>query len=148
MLGNDNFVALISYKRLGMRTGESFVTTTHFIVFYSRNRALAKQRKLFELQEPGIGTGDHYNQVQDRSTGLVRPLRDAERGDRRLAHGEQAAFQLISLATGGYRPNTTVTYEFEGAPFFPGDNKCWRTGQRSTASRLALSRSPRPAGSP
>src|SRR5215472_9930146 len=59
--GDDNFRSLISYKRLRMMTGEGFVTTTHFIIFYNKKLDSATERKIFELQEPGIGTGDHYN---------------------------------------------------------------------------------------
>jgi len=36
-------------------------------------------------------------------------------------------FQLVSLATGGFRPNTTVDYQFRGQNYHPGMNKCWRT---------------------
>jgi adenine-specific DNA-methyltransferase len=127
VFGDANFRALISYKRLGMMTGRGFVTTTHFIIYYAKNTEKAKERKLFELQEPGIGTGDHYNQIEDRATGAVRPMREVERGDSKVVDGEQAAFQLISLATGGFRQNTTVHYTFENEVYHPGGNKCWRT---------------------
>ncbi|MBM4118411.1 site-specific DNA-methyltransferase [bacterium] len=43
---------------------------------------------------------------------------------------------MISLATGGFRPNTTIAYEFEGATYHPGQNKCWRT-TREGLDRLA-----------
>lgn len=104
VFGEENFRAHISYKRLGMMTGEGFVTTTHFILFYSRDAGKAKNRKIFEIQEPGIGTGDHYRTVENRISGYTRPLRREEYGDRSFVYGEDRAIQLVSLATGGYLP--------------------------------------------
>jgi adenine-specific DNA-methyltransferase len=33
----------------------------------------------------------------------------------------------MTLATGGYRPNTTVPYTFQGRTYHPGNDRCWRT---------------------
>jgi len=112
VFGDDNFRSLVSYKRLGMMTGRGFVTTTHFIIFYTKNKSEAKERKLFEIQEPGIGTGDHYNQVEDTRSGVIRSIKSNERGDKQVVFGNNRVFQLISLATGGYRKNTTINYDF------------------------------------
>ncbi|MEL6468565.1 MAG: site-specific DNA-methyltransferase [Cyanobacteria bacterium J06623_4] len=127
VFGDENFRALISYKRLGMMTGGSFVTTTHFIIFYCKNASHSKERKLFEIQRPGIGTGDHYTQIENLNTGSIRSIQPHEKGSKELVFGNKRAFQLVSLATGGNRKNTTVNYTFNDTVYHPGSNKCWRT---------------------
>jgi len=44
----------------------------------------------------------------------------------------------VSLTTGGFRPNTTIDYTFEGKTYNPGPNKCWRTTKEGL-DRLASS---------
>jgi adenine-specific DNA-methyltransferase len=127
IFGANQFKAIVSYKRLGMMTGEGFVTTTHFIVWYTKSIDALKEKKVFAEQIAGVGTGDHYNQIENLETLEIRPIRQEERGSRSLTYGAERAFQLISLATGGFRANTTVNYTFRGETFHPGANKCWRT---------------------
>ena len=102
--GSENFVVLICYRRLGMMIGAGVQSSAHYLIWYSRSKKQLKQRKLYSAQVAGVGSGDHYTQNQSGKP-----------------------FQLVSLATGGYRPNTTIEYEFEGRVYHPGPNKCWRT---------------------
>jgi adenine-specific DNA-methyltransferase len=104
ILGAENFVVAICYRRLGMMVGETLQSSAHYLLWYARDRERMKARKLFEPQIAGIGTGDHYTQ-----------------------HENGRPYQLISLTTGGFRSNTTIDYEFEGRIYHPGPNKCWRT---------------------
>jgi adenine-specific DNA-methyltransferase len=127
VFGPGQFKALIAYKRLGMMTGAGFVTTTHFIIWYAKSLEEIKERKVFAEQIAGVESGDHYSQIEDQDTLEVRPIKTDERGQKDLTHGRNRAFQLISLATGGYRLNTTIGYTFRGELFHPGANKCWRT---------------------
>ncbi len=113
VFGAENFKALICYRRLGMMTAEGFVTSTHFITRYAKNARVLKQRKLFVEQLAGVEAGDHYTQVLDTRTMDIYPLSKTERGSRGLTYGEKRAFQLISLATGNFRPTSTVNFCFQ-----------------------------------
>jgi adenine-specific DNA-methyltransferase len=115
--GASNFVVLICYRRLGMMVGSGVQSSAHYLVWYARQKDSLKQRKLFTEQIAGVGTGDHY--IQNEAD---RP------------------YQLVSLATGGYRPNTTIEYRFEGDVFHPGPNKCWRTTKEGLDRLVAARR--------
>jgi adenine-specific DNA-methyltransferase len=104
VLGNHNFVVVVCYRRLGMMVGASIQSSAHYLIWYAKDKGRVKHRKLFTDQEAGVGTGDHY-----------------------LKADQGRPFQLVSLATGGFRPNTTIDYEFAGRVYHPGPNKCWRT---------------------
>jgi adenine-specific DNA-methyltransferase len=133
IFGHENFKAIISYKRLGMMVGEELQTSTHFIIWFTKKVDETTPRKLFLNQIAGVGTGDHYSQVE-QPDGKVRPLSKEEKASGRLNPVGSRAFQLISLATGGYRENTTVEFKFRGKTYHPGTNKCWRT----TPDRLRM----------
>jgi adenine-specific DNA-methyltransferase len=114
VFGEENFVVLICYRRLGMMVGETIQSSAHYLLWYARDKERMKAHKVFDRQIAGVGTGDHYTQSEN---------------------GRE--FQLISLATGGFRPNTTIDYEFGGRTYHPGPNKCWRTTKEGL-DRLAL----------
>src|ERR1035441_6954454 len=63
-----------------------------------------------------------------------------ERATPRLISNDWKAFQLISLSTGGFRPNTTINYDFGGEVYHPGPNKCWRTTKEGLDRLANLSR--------
>jgi adenine-specific DNA-methyltransferase len=127
VFGSQNFVQLIAYKRLGMMVGETIQSSAHFLIWYAKDKSAAKFRKLFTEQTAGVGSGDHYTQLENRNTGAIRAFTAQERQNPNLLSEEWRPFQLVSLSTGGYRPNTTVDYVFEGRTYHPGPNKCWRT---------------------
>jgi adenine-specific DNA-methyltransferase len=126
IFGRENFKVLISYKRLGMMVGEELVTSTHFILWFAKRIEEATPQELFLEQVVGLGTGDHYSQVEEPS-GKVRPLSPEEKAIGRLSPDGARAFQLISLATGDYREKMTVEFSFRGRTYHPGSNKHWRT---------------------
>src|SRR5208337_659895 len=126
VFGKDNFVVVISYKRLGIMVGETLQSTSHFLIWYAKSKEQMKSVKLFEEQVAGVGTGDHYTQLENTVTRDTRPMSSEERVNPRLVPPGWRPFQLISLATGNYRPNSTIPFEFEGRVYHPGMNKHWR----------------------
>lgn len=136
VFGSENFMVVICYRRLGMMVGQEMKSSAHYLVWYAKDKARVRTNKLFERQLPGIGTGDHYTSLEHAVTKEVRPLSKEERANPTIIPPEWKPFQLISLSTGGYRPNTTIFYEFEGKTYHPGANKCWRT-TREGLDRLA-----------
>jgi adenine-specific DNA-methyltransferase len=136
VFGSDNFVVVICYRRLGTMVGETIQSSAHYLLWYARDRERLKYRKVFDEQVAGEGTGDHYTQLEHRKTKHTRPMTSQERANPASIPGEWRPYQLISLTTGGYRPNTTIDYTFEGATYHPGANKCWRT-TREGLDRLA-----------
>jgi adenine-specific DNA-methyltransferase len=110
-----------------MMVGETLQSSAHYLLWYAKNKAQMKDRKLFERQIPGRGAGDHYIQLEQIGTGDTRPMTTTERAHPESIPEGWRPFQLVSLATGGFRPNTTINYEFEGQVYHPGPNKCWRT---------------------
>ncbi|MHB8650832.1 MAG: site-specific DNA-methyltransferase [Gaiellaceae bacterium] len=115
--GFENFVVLICYRRLGMMVGETIQSSAHYLLWYARDKDRMKAHKVFDRQVAGVGTGDHYTQADNG-----RP------------------YQLISLATGGFRPNTTIDYAFAGETYHPGPNKCWRTTKEGLDRLAAIGR--------
>ncbi|MBI4000547.1 MAG: site-specific DNA-methyltransferase [Nitrospira defluvii] len=127
VFGAENFVVIVAYRRLGMMIGETITSSAHYLIWYARDKDRMKLRKVFERQIAGVGSGDHYTQLENTKTAETRVMTAEEKANANLIPESWKAFQLVSLATGGYRPNTTINYEFEKRVYHPGPNKCWRT---------------------
>ena len=140
VFGAENFIVIICYRRLGMMVGETMQSGAHYLLWYARYRERMKFHKVFDIQVAGVGTGDHYTQVEHRLTKDIRRLTAEEKTNPKLLGGDWRPFQLISLATGGFRPNTTIEYVFEGESFHPGPNKCWRTTREGLDRMTSLGR--------
>lgn len=139
VFGAENFIVVIAYRRLGMMVGETLQSSAHYLLWYARDKERMKFRKIFERQIAGVGSGDHYTQIENMKTGETRATTAEEKATAALIPDGWKPFQLVSLATGGYRPNTTINYEFERKVFHPGPNKCWRTTKEGL-DRLAAQR--------
>jgi adenine-specific DNA-methyltransferase len=136
VFGAQNFVVLISYRRLGMMVGEDIQGSTHFLIWYAKDRERLKSRKVFNRQVAGAASGDHYTQIESGLRSEVRPMSAEEKASpERIPEGWKP-FQLISLATGNYRPNTTIDYQFQGRVYRPASNKHWRA-TKAGLDRLA-----------
>jgi adenine-specific DNA-methyltransferase len=140
VFGSENFVVVICYRRLGMMVGEMIQSSAHYLLWYAKDKERLKHRKLYETQLAGLGTGDHYTQLEHRTTGETRPMSQAERANPTTVASEWRPFQLISLTTGGFRPNTTIDFEFDGQTYHPGANKCWRTTKEGLDRLVSLGR--------
>jgi adenine-specific DNA-methyltransferase len=127
VFGADNFCVLICYRRLGTMIGAELKSSAHYLVWYSKNKEKYKFRKVFEEQVAGIGTGDHFTQLQDSTTGRTRSMSTAERSNPNLIPEGWKPFQLVSLQTHGVSSANKFAIKSDGTEFFPGKNKAWRT---------------------
>jgi len=84
VFGPDNFAVIICYRRLGMMIGETMQSSAHYLLWYAKDNERLKTRKLFERQIAGIGTGDHYSQLEELRTRRTRPLSQEERANPEL----------------------------------------------------------------
>jgi adenine-specific DNA-methyltransferase len=140
VFGAENFIVLICYRRLGMMIGEIMQSGAHYVLWFAKSKTQMKFRKLFDGQIAGVGTGDHYTQLQSKNTLSIRSMTKDEQSRSVDLASEWRPFQLVSLATGGFRPNTTIDYSLHGATFHPGSNKCWRTTREGLDRLSALGR--------
>jgi len=136
VFGAENFVVVICYRRLGTMIGQMIQSSAHYLLWYSRDKDRLKTRKLFDRQVAGIGSGDHYTQIQNGETGQIRSTTAEEKASAAAIPPGWRSFQLVSLSTGNFRPNMTIDYAFEGQTFHPGPNKHWRTDKEGL-NRLA-----------
>src|SRR5436853_475097 len=50
VFGDENFVVLIAYRRLGMMVGETIQSSAHYLLWYARDKERMKAHKVFDRQ--------------------------------------------------------------------------------------------------
>jgi adenine-specific DNA-methyltransferase len=136
VFGSENFCVVICYRRLGTMIGAEMKSSAHYLVWYSKNKEQQKFRKVFDEQIAGIGTGDHFTQLENTSTLETRPMSLEERANPGQIPPVWKPFQLVSLQTHGINSSNKFPIELNGRKFLPGPNKAWRTTERGV-QRLA-----------
>jgi len=102
IFGENNFIAALAIQKTGTVTGEFIQSNVDYVVWYARKKEAAKFRPLFLERD---GEPDRH----------VMSLASIERED-------YAAYPLTS---DGHRETTTIRFDFEGKPFFPGETRHW-----------------------
>ena len=127
VFGRANFISLITVRKSGMMMGELLKDAAYYVLWYGRDREQLKYRQLQLAKEAGVGAGEMYSTLESLDRAQSRRLTDEERTGAKPMPSGWRAFRLMTLATGGYRPNTTVPYQFGGRVYHPGPDRCWRT---------------------
>ncbi|MCK6450789.1 MAG: site-specific DNA-methyltransferase [Alphaproteobacteria bacterium] len=102
VFGEQNFVTVVTAQKTGTVTGQFIQSNTDYVIWFARNRELAKFRQPFQEREG----------KPDRET-------------TKLCTIERSDFSAYPLTSDGFRETTTVKFEYEGKTFYPGDNRHW-----------------------
>ena len=134
VFGEDNAIVQIIYKT-NSPLGEDFLpSSTDYILWYSKNKSVAKMRKLFQQKEIGDGTLFNYVEAPD---GRRRSLTSEEKKDPKKIPKDFRPYFFNVLLSGGYTPTCTYGFEFLGKQI-PANKKSWRT-HRTGMDRLIKS---------
>ena len=134
VFGAENFCVVICYRRLGTMIGAEMKSSAHYLVWYAKDKDRQKFKKVFDPQIAGVGTGDHFTQLESSETGDCRPMTREERQNASLIPAGWKPYQLVSLQTHGINSSAKFPIRIEGEEFRPGPNKAWRTTEAGVKS--------------
>jgi adenine-specific DNA-methyltransferase len=126
VFGSDNFISLISIRKLTGVESNLLPATTDFVLFYGKEISRVKFRSLLvERTEQDAGAA-RYDQILLRNGSTRRLDPDEKAGDKQPPEGSRR-YQLASLTSDEYRPDTTVEIIIQGKRFHPGLSAHWKT---------------------
>jgi len=129
VFGDANFVGQIT-----LRTGSGFVaryikTTSDYLLWYGKDTAHTKFRRLFI--EKGHGEDTYFDKVQTAKGDLLDPKRATAE---QLGGAIPVALRPLVSA---YSENTNYRFRHRGSEFYCGAARCWKTTPDGMA-RLAV----------
>ena len=115
VFGSDNFIAVIPFRKKGMPLGGRFIEQMDdFLIWYAKDKAQAKYRKLFKRQNV---EGDWHYQWAETPEGEIVELTDAQVRNHALLPDNVRLFRLRSLEPSGPMKSGMFTYEFRGVNY-------------------------------
>jgi adenine-specific DNA-methyltransferase len=144
VLGPENFVSLITFAKTTGASGDLLPGSADYIVWYAKDRRVAKFRSLFRAKTVGGEGGTGYRSVE-LSDGTRRAMTAPERVDpSSVPSGARiyALDNLTSQSAGREKGEGAASWfpvEFDGEPFTPGNGR-WKTNEQGMERLLAARR--------
>ncbi|PTQ88612.1 site-specific DNA-methyltransferase [Nitrosomonas ureae] len=123
VLGMENFVAVICYKKPGQRSSTTLNVLTDFVVWYAKNLSQIKYSQLYNEKSLAGDGGSHYSQVEVFN-GSIRPVTAEERFNPNLLPKGARIFQTTSLTSAGAQSGEGL-FVFRDQSLFPPPHKHW-----------------------
>jgi adenine-specific DNA-methyltransferase len=142
VFGSENFVALISVKKTGLKGSRYLDSILDYVLWYGKDTEHTKYRVPFIEKEVGVGkgTGERYDQIQ-LEDGSRRPLTLEEKANPKfllpLIEKGARPFQLTALISESSSASTTFTVEVQGQKFYRTN---WKTTESGFKKLIASGR--------
>jgi adenine-specific DNA-methyltransferase len=127
VFGDDNFCAQISYRTSVPLTSVGLPSVTDHLLWFARNRASSKFRDLFVQRE--TGDKSRYSNVE-MADGSRRTLTSTEKRDLASLAANARPYSDMDLASSGYTPSCTYSFEYNGRVYETSSGKSWKTTER------------------
>ncbi|HAT13571.1 MAG TPA: site-specific DNA-methyltransferase, partial [Microcoleaceae bacterium UBA11344] len=133
VFGDENFIALIQFKKTGGFDAGSIPLICDYILWFSRNKGSLKYRSLLEAKIYSEGSGKRYKSVLLESGEVIPSSKFMDDNDN-LTLPENARLFLGSPLTSDGAPSQPFNLEFEGKFLSHKANQHWKT------TKIGLSR--------
>ena len=140
VFGAGDFVSQIIVRKSGMMMGSLLKAACYYLLWYARDKTRLKYRQIYQDKVAGSLAGSMYVQLESPDGKTSRRLTDEEVADPSGIPSGWRPYRLMTLATGGFRENTTIPYQFKGQVFHLGAERCWRTTKDGLDKLASLGR--------
>ncbi len=127
--GPENFVSLISFRKTGGATADFLAGTADYILWYAKDRAVTKFRRLYRERRIGGLGGGAYTRVR-LVDGTTRLLTAAEVDDLSVLPPGARPYRLQTLVSPRIRESRvgTFSFSFDGGSYEPRAG-VWKTNE-------------------
>ncbi|QQS09696.1 MAG: site-specific DNA-methyltransferase [Phycisphaerales bacterium] len=127
VFGVGNFILEIVVQKTGSVAGAFIQSNFDRVLWYARNRESAegKFRPLLVDRVLGGEGGSGYTKIMTSAVDS-RPLTTEERERPNLIEGISKVWRSYPLTSDGFRPSTTIDFDFCGRTFHPGKTSHWK----------------------
>lgn len=122
VFGNENFCTVINFVKNSGQTTTLLSGNCDYLVWYARDKAAVKFRRLFYPKVEGTEFAGRYDSLELKSGARIpasTALPDDERAEARL-------FALQPAISAGFNAGTTIDFELNGKTYHPGMTRQWK----------------------
>jgi adenine-specific DNA-methyltransferase len=141
VFGSENFVSLITFRRkTGVLSAKHIGTVSDYLIWYSKDIAKIKIRKLFEYS---LVEGDSIWSWVELEDGTRRKMSFEEINNHKLLPKKSKVFRLRALSPAGFNSNATFKVEYRGKMYNPPHRttgESWATHEEGMKRMVKLDR--------
>jgi adenine-specific DNA-methyltransferase len=137
VFGAKNYLNVIPFVKTTGVTTKFLASRVDFLVWYAREKELAKYHELYLEKSLEAGTADNYGWLE-LPDGTRRGLTSAEKRDRKLIPSNAKIYKPDNITSQG---NPVLEFEYDGKPY----RQAWKTniaglGNLAKANRLHVAK--------
>ena len=125
VFGDDNFIVLISFQKTGGIEGNYLSNTVDYVLWFAKDRANGKFRRLMTERKAGHTSLDRYDKYQESEFRIRSLTSDEKKDDSQLSPLHR--FQLFPLYSEGESEGASREFEFDGKVFAIRQGTHWKT---------------------
>ncbi|MBW4054514.1 MAG: site-specific DNA-methyltransferase [Proteobacteria bacterium] len=125
VFGEDNFIALISFKKTGSLTDKKLASVCDYLVWFSKSKNACKYRSILTFRDvtsEGVGAFRYYWDID----GTV--VTETQANKLGLNISNRILAQSVSLTSQHESKTRSDVYEFQNKSFKPPSNRQWSVG--------------------
>jgi adenine-specific DNA-methyltransferase len=126
VFGAANGVRIIPFRTTAGLGASGLAAVSDYLLWYAKDAASMEYFQLYTDKSSVPDDVGAYSWIE-APDGSRRKLKPDELFDLEGVDRKGRRFRLDNLTSGAFRENTSISYEFEGKVFHPGQNKCWKT---------------------
>ena len=135
VFGSGNSISVITFRKTGGEGSSYLGTTCDFLLWYAKDRAVAKYRQLYTEKIPGEEGAAEYNNLE-LSDGSIRHMTEAELQDPKLIPSDARVFATWPIVSPGYSEENSrpiqVQYQGRALTLRCPTNRHWSVGVAGT----------------
>lgn len=132
VFGPQNFLSLVTFSKTSGATTKTLPTTSDYLLWYAKDAALLKFRKMFVPQVAGEPGALEYKRVE-LENGDIKPISAfIEEGRLRLPNGAKIFATDSIVSKGGDDPDIVLSYEGRSFRLSCKPNRHWKAGVEGT----------------
>jgi adenine-specific DNA-methyltransferase len=126
VFGAENAVVTIVFRTTANLVADALGRNSDYVLWYARDLAQLKVRKLFRPQRLADDVGRRYTRIE-LSDGSRRPMTSGERGGESALPAGARPYRHGDLSSQGATATGTVPFEHAGVIYHPGSSRHWTT---------------------
>lgn len=124
VLGSDNFISLITFRKTGSKGSEFIDSVCDYIVFFAKDKSKLKYRQLYLKEKFNPVTYPSFSSLMDKS-GNIRNLTEEEKNLEKQIPEDLRPFQTVSVSSQDANENTKIPVIHGGKEYFCPPNRHW-----------------------
>lgn len=126
VFGEENLISQIAFRTTTGRAGEFLSSASNYILWFSKNRELCKNRTLYQDKLSGTSTDQVYSLIRDKEGNNFR-MSKAQRDNPNLIPTDSRLFRSDNLTSQSGGTTTIFPYKIAGKMIQPPQKGGWKT---------------------